>query len=193
MCNLSNMKQRNQILGSKAAEKKIINGFLAGNNEEYKIVESWISTVLHLSSWHYTIKANKNDILQNVLIILIENFRNNKYQWRGLKTYVSTITKFNCLKIYDKNSNIETLENEPVSGNPNAEEKIIDNERWELLKRVIEKMDNNCRKMFVFRYYNKLGHNDIAERLNTSAATSRQWLKRCLDRAKNLAREMENL
>jgi DNA-directed RNA polymerase specialized sigma24 family protein len=42
--------------------------------------------------------------------------------------------------------------------------------------------------MLALRYYKNLNHNEIARILGIRAPTSRQWLKRCLDRLRKVLR-----
>ena len=177
----------------KAAESKLINGFLEGRRENYSIIEKWISSVLVLPGWHGSIIAARDDIQQQVLIILTENFRAGKYRGLGLKTYVSRITKFTCLKVYDRSEPTESLVTEPESGNPSPVEEILTGERWAVLRKVISELEYRCRRILALRYYKNLDHKEIAEKLKTTPGASRQWLKRCLDKARILANKLENL
>jgi len=181
------------IMNQQLSEKRIIDGFLDGNREASATIQDWITSVLDLPGWHTSIKIAGDDIKQRVLIILTQNFRENKYQGKGLKTYISRIVKYTCLKVYDRARQTEPLSYDPKSDKPTPEEELIQSERWAVLRKVISKMEYRCRRIFVLRYYKEWNHNKIGDVFGVSPGVSRQWLKRCLDKAKNMAQKLENM
>ena len=102
-------------------ERELVAGFLAGEARAYEAICSWIDAVLGLRSWHSSIRAARDDLRQEILMILTDNLKKDKYRWKGLKTYVTSVTKFTCLKSYDRRqqtlgSNCEQEEESTSSG-----------------------------------------------------------------------------
>jgi len=169
-------------------EQEMIQGFLAGKPEAYRTVDNWVTTVLNLRGWHASIHEARDDIKQETLIALTENLRNNKYKGMGLKTYVSSITKFLCLKAYDRRP-VEPLDGKEISDNrPPELDLMIQSEEHQFVRNALLQLNDKCRKMLALRYYRDMDHSQIARIMKVTAATSRQWLKRCLDKARELAK-----
>jgi RNA polymerase sigma factor (sigma-70 family) len=169
-----------------AEEQELIRDFLAGGATAFNKINSWISNILNLRNWHRSIREAGDDIRQEVLIALTENFRNNKYKGLGLKTYVSSITKFRCLKAYDRRTTVDVEDQELAGDNPSTLEDLIQDEDYANIKAVLRRMNDKCRKMLALRFYRELDHNEIARILKITAVASRQWLKRCLDKLREL-------
>ncbi len=176
-----------------AAEARLIEGFLKGEREAFATVDAWISAVLALPGWHASIQSSADDIKQQVLMALTENLRRGKYQGKGLKTYVSRMVRYTCLKVYDAHHHHQPIHEDFKSDNPTPAEELAANERWSILKKVIARLQYRCRRILVLRYYKKLDHNKIADALGISGGASRQWLRRCLDTARNLVKRYENV
>lgn len=169
-------------------EKELIRSFLGGESAAYKTISEWITTVLGLRGWHYSIRSAHDDIRQEVLIALTENFRNNRYQGRGLKTYVSSITKFICLKAYDRHP-ADSLESRDLPDEGASElENMVRNEEYRAVRKAISRSGEKCRKLLAMRYYTERSHNQIAETLRITPEASRQWLKRCLDKIRKMVK-----
>jgi RNA polymerase sigma factor (sigma-70 family) len=174
-------------------ERELIRGFLAGESPAYNTVDSWITSILSFRSWHHSIRAAKDDIRQEVLVALTENFRNNKYKGLGLKTYVSSVTKFICLKAYDRHP-VDSLESRDIPDVGNSElENIVRDEEFSVVREAISRSGERCRKMLAMRFYRELNHNQIAGTLQITSETSRQWLKRCLDKIRKLVKNKVKL
>ncbi len=173
-------------------EKKLVDAFLLGDRAAYKTINAWISDVLRLRSWNAVIRSSADDICQDVVIALMDNFRNDKYRGEGLKTYVSTVTKYKCLNVYDRRIQTDPVDDNIGSNEPNPEQELVNSERYSIIREVLEKLEYRCRRVLALRYYRDLGHEDIAKRLKINVATARQWLKRCLDKAREYREELEN-
>jgi len=175
------------------SEQELIRGFLAGESGACNTVIAWVTTVLSFRGWHASIHAARDDIRQEALIALTENLRNNKYKGMGLKTYVSSITKFLCLKAYDRHP-AESLEGREIpDGRPPELETMIRNEDYSVIREALLRINEKCRKILALRFHKQLDHSQIARTLEISAATSRQWLKRCLDKMRELIKEDNSL
>lgn len=163
-------------------EHDLICGFLAGDREAHRVIARWIETILNLRSWHWTIRAGREDIMQEVLLALTGNLREGKYRGQGLKTYVSSMTKFNCLRVYDRHSSDSRREDAAEVAGRTPFEELVKTEELAAIQRAITALSYRCRRMLVLRYRKNLDHNEIARILAIRPTASRQWLKRCLDR-----------
>lgn len=178
------------MMGKVDHEKGIIDGFLAGEPSAYDTINSWISTVLDRRSWHRSIRIARNDIKQEVLVALTENFRNNKYNWQGLKSYIRVITKNKCLQAYGQSVEIDSDRTNHSRDIPSALEIMVRDEECHIIKKALLQLNRKCQKMIAFRFYNHLDHNEIAKTFNISVEASRQQLKRCMDRLRELTEEI---
>lgn len=170
-------------------EQELIQGFLNGESGAYNTITTWITTVLNLRGWHGSIHEARDDIRQEALIALTENFRNNKYKGLGLKTYVSSVTKFLCLKAYDRNP-MDTLEGREIpDDNPPKLETMVRHEEFKVVGDALLQINDRCRQMLALRFHKQLDHSEIAKTLEITVATSRQWLKRCLDKLRELVKK----
>ncbi len=170
-------------------ERELIRGFLAGESGACSTVSTWITAVISLRGWHSSIQAAHDDIRQEALIALTENFRNNKYKGMGLKSYISSVTKFLCLKAYDRHP-AETLEGREISDDsPSELEIMIKNEENRAVGDALLRINERCRRILACRFYKQLDHRQIARVFQISVETSRQWLKRCLDKLRDLTKE----
>jgi len=176
------------MMAKQELEKQLIDGFLSGHNDAYRTINGWMSEVLNRRGWHSTIRAAKDDIRQDVLAILIDSFKNNKYRWKGLKTYVTRVTKFTCLRTYDRRKQVTVSEEHPDTTQAPALDRLISDEEHSTLRRALHELDDRCRKVLVLRFGKGMDHNKMAQALKVPAGTSRQWLKRCLDKLRELAR-----
>lgn len=167
-------------------EHELIHGFLAGESGAYETINSWITSILNLRNWHVSIQAASDDIRQEVLVALTENFRQNKYKGLGLKTYISSMTKFICLKAFDRRSAAATTENETDDCGPTALDEIVRNEEYHAVKNAFLQLNEKCRKTLALRFHNDMDHSQIAGVFGVTVETSRQWLKRCLDKLRDL-------
>jgi RNA polymerase sigma factor (sigma-70 family) len=164
------------------AEQELICDFLAGKSGAFATIVSWINSVLNLRAWHYSIQEARDDIRQEVLIALTENLRNDKYQGLGLKTYISSITKFMCLKAFDRHTVVDIESQNLMTDNPSALDELIKSEHYSGLKEMLWSLNERCQKLLVLRFYRELGHKEIGRILKITSVASRQWLKRCLDK-----------
>jgi RNA polymerase sigma factor (sigma-70 family) len=174
-------------------EQELIRGFLAGESQAFTTVNSWINNVLNLRGWHHSIREARDDTRQEVLIALTENFRNNKYKGKGLKTYVSSVTKFTCLKAFDRRTVVDIEDQNLTNKNPSALEDLIEDENYASIKDALWKLNDKCRKLLALRFFRDLDHNRIAGTLKITTVASRQWLKRCLDKLRELVYREDSL
>ncbi len=174
-------------------ERELINGFLDSEPVAHNTINSWITAVLSLRSWHSSIRAARDDIRQEVLMALTENLRRHRYKGKGLKTYVCSITKYTCLKVYDRSVRAATGEQGTNEHVPSTLEKLIRDEELRAVRHAVRQLKLRCRKLLAMRYYNSMSHAQIADAFGIAAETSRQWLKRCLDRLRELADKTKNV
>lgn len=167
-------------------EQELIRNFLAGDADAYDTISVWITTVLELRSWHGSIRAARDDIRQEVLVSLVHNFKNKKYRGLGLKTYVSSITKFTCLKTFDRMPEGSEIEKNVKDEKSSTLENIVRDEEYAAVRKGLSRLNDRCRKILALRYHDDLDHGRIADILGIRPEASRQWLKRCLDKLRKM-------
>jgi RNA polymerase sigma factor (sigma-70 family) len=167
-------------------ERELIEGFLDGEQAAFETFSSWVTSVLNLRSWHSSIREAKDDIKQDVLTALVENFRENRYRGKGLKAYVSSVTKFKCLRVYDQRTHVTESETDFPDDEASVLEELILDEELSAIRHATQQLRLRCRKILAMRFYNNMSHNQIAEYFGATVETSRQWLKRCIDQLRKL-------
>lgn len=174
-------------------ERTLIGRFLDNDRQALEEILTWIDNVLNLRSWHWSIRAVRDDVRQDVLLALTGNFQAGKYRGDGLKSYVSSVTKFTCLKAYDRCVPAPVTEGELVDPETLPLERLENKEQLAVVRKAFGKLESRCRRVLTLRFFRDLEHQEIARQLSVPVGTSRQWLKRCLERLRKLAYDSESL
>ena len=172
-------------------DKKIAEGFLAGKREEYCIVSDWISQVVKFRNWG--LDKYHDDIMQDVLLKLYDNLRENRFQFRSsLKTYVYKIAKFTCIDYLRKYSSMQQKEVEltETRSNDNLEEKAERKERKEIFWRIYRLMPEECQKLWNMIFFENLSYSQIAQKLRIKEGTVKSRFFRCKEKAIEIRKKL---
>jgi RNA polymerase sigma factor (sigma-70 family) len=124
---------------------------------------------------------------------MTDNLQQGKYQGKGLKSYVASMTKFQCLKAYDRRVLIPLDETEHIDQRDSPLDEVEAQEQLALVHRAFSQLAVRCRRMLVLRFLRDLDHERIAQTMGIRTGTSRQWLKRCIDKLRTIVRKAENV
>lgn len=171
-------------------EKAIIGDFLVGKNPGYSTVLQWIESVLFFNGWGHRI--DPADVRQEALSAVLINLRDDKYSGSGLKGYVQSTCKNLCLMALRRSykSNCQSMEGIEVvdpAGTPETD--LLKVEEYERLKQVFSQLSSLCKRLMILKVFKKLKYREIGNRLDLSEGNARLRFHRCLEKAKNLAKE----
>jgi RNA polymerase sigma-70 factor (family 1) len=145
----------------------------------------------------YKYLCNKDlaeDVVQN-LFLKIWNIRNLIDETRPFNRFLFTILKNSLLNILrDSKSNVfvldDCLEVLNYIDNPNEEESAdIDEEQLEILKKAVERLSPQRRKIFSLKISGKYSNQEIADKMNLSINTIKFQYSQSLKLLKQYARE----
>lgn len=178
--------------GGLAADEGILNGFLAGEDQAVFLVQGWVDGVVHLGRWRF---EDPQAISQEIVMRLITTVRSGRYQRRSsFKTFVFAVAKYTCVDIYRRERMRERIEmaGQPAATRdllPEAEQSLERRESLAVLSYVLQRLPEECRRMWNWVYAEGLSAAEIGSRLGASAGTIRVRVHRCLEKARNFAAE----
>ncbi|NJM24863.1 MAG: sigma-70 family RNA polymerase sigma factor [Bacteroidia bacterium] len=137
------------------------------------------------------------DIYQVTILIFYENIRQGKLQHlvSSVKTYLFGIGKNLAMETYRKNSR-----NTPISQEKWLQEYLLDEqddnpleEKFEKVKRALEKLGQPCQKLIELFYYEKRNMEAIASIMNyKNAETAKNQKCKCMGRLRRLFEQEVN-
>ena len=139
----------------------------------------------------------KEVVLQETRLALLINFKEGKYRYKGLKTYVTKIAENQCLieirSLKKQKKYVEVCPDPPTdvpSPGPNPEDERNIKERWELALKILRSLDKRCRQLLILRYHKDLSYEAVAERLSITINNAMVSMHRCLEKCKDLREKM---
>jgi RNA polymerase sigma factor (sigma-70 family) len=140
-------------------------------------------------------KEDAKDLLQNVIIKLYENIKDNSYKEKGnLHGYIYGITQKKLINIYKRNLHekkyIETLiqeTDEAIEVDETIEAELINEKREKYVISSMEKLKGKCREILTDFYYGGMSLMDIAIKYGFKNANVAKNIKgRCFGDLKNI-------
>jgi len=165
-------------------DKKHIEGYLKGNQREFFEITSWIMVIVKNEYWG--LKDHWADIIQDIRMKLFINLQQKKLRdTSSLKTYVYRISKYTCIDYLRKKYRTEVLNigNVEVEDPNNNFSSLIENERKQILRRIIFKMTEKCRKTLELVFIEKLTYKKIGSLLHIAEGTVKSRVSRCIQEA----------
>jgi RNA polymerase sigma factor (sigma-70 family) len=175
-------------------EKELIDTFLMGINPGFVTIQKWIDAIILAHAWGD--KLDAQEIRQEVMSIVYQNLREGKYRGEGLKTYINSICKNNCLMSLRRSYRIKDVsieDNEICSQDLNPGEQILQKEEYLIFRKVFEKLGFICKRILILKFIHSRSHREIADRLKISEGAARVRLLRCLEKARDLKKGMYNM
>jgi len=175
-------------------EEGCISDFIKGVPHNY--IDKLITTAVNFNGWGGNFQ--KEDVLQNIRLALLKNFKEGKYRGEGLITYVSRIAKIQCIveirQQYQKQKYQEQLSElalEQPDPNPGQLLEMMEQEKKEIGSKILMALDKPCFKMLILRYLNGFSFQEIGQQLAVTEVNARVILLRCLKKARELYEKME--
>jgi RNA polymerase sigma factor (sigma-70 family) len=119
------------------------------------------------------------DVLQDAVIVVWEKVKLNQLELHvKLSTFVFAVVKNKWLKQLRKNGRIDYVEEHFKSPSVEVNEEQMVDERVTLVKDMVEKLDDVCKKLLTYFYYHEMEMDKIAENMgfaNANVAKSKKY------------------
>ena len=181
---------------SLSTDDAILNGFLAGEDEAIHHVQGWVDGVVHLGRWRF---EDPEAVGQEIVMRLLDIVRSGRYARRStFKTFVFAVAKYTCVDLFRRErlrTHVETGAGSPLAEFPNGRaaehphRAHEERENLELLRYLLQGLPEECRRLWGWVYGEGLGAAEVARQLGTNAGTVRVRVHRCLEKARDFARE----
>jgi RNA polymerase sigma factor (sigma-70 family) len=166
-----------------------IQAFLDGQTEAVRLISDWVESIAMHKTWG---NETQEDMIQAILLTLIQNFRRGKFREGNLRAYVRRIAKNMCIDSYRMACNRgrhvslqdESLEFSSRYGGDTME-------RHALLERILDRIDDTCRKILLLAYVKGYSRKEISEMLGIAEANVRIRLFRCVRKTRSLMDEAD--
>jgi RNA polymerase sigma-70 factor (ECF subfamily) len=160
----------------------IVEGFLANRPDAVGIVRSWAEGIARHRAWGFD---SPEDIVQDAMLVLTRVFRAGGFVPGDLRAYVRRIVKNLCVSSYRK-SIVRGRSVDPGVDRPElvAEESAERMASGAMARRILERMDEPCRRIVVLAYIKGLGRKEIAEALGISETAAKVRIFRCIEKAR---------
>lgn len=170
-------------------DKEIIDGFLNGNQETYRVVNGWMDEIIQRILWSGSIQPD--DIRSDTLYKLLINFRSGRFRHKStLKAYVQQVTRFTIIDAVRRNRRQPVLydcdppdHNTPFSEMINEEGKNIFNRIWDII-------DEKCRDLWMMIFKDNKNYKEIAKKLKLSENTIKSRIFRCKEEAIRIRKQI---
>jgi RNA polymerase sigma-70 factor (ECF subfamily) len=168
------------------AEKQV-QAFLDGQTEAVRLITDWVESIAMHKTWG---NETQEDMIQAILLTLIQNFRRGKFREGNLRAYVRRIAKNMCIDNYRMARNRGrhvSLQDQMIESSDRYGGDSI--ERQAMLERILERIDDTCRKILRLAYVKGYSRKEISEMLGVEEATVRIRLFRCVHKTRSLLDE----
>jgi RNA polymerase sigma factor (sigma-70 family) len=151
--------------------------------------------VLHFNMVKYFIIKNNgreedaHDIFQETMVVLFEQLSSGKFEQKSsLKTWIYAVCRNKWLKQLEKQKrNVRLVDFERADEIILPEELNETNEKSKSLRKSLEQLGVQCRKLLLLYYYFKKSMEEIAVDLNyTNADNAKSQKYKCLQKLKSI-------
>lgn len=169
-------------------EKKIINNVLKGDTVAFsQIVNAYKNMVFTLALRMTKNREEAEEISQDVFIKVYKSLNKFKFDSK-FSTWIYKITYNTCLDTIKKNKKfinniaIDETNNNKLAMVDNALEKLIKEERSQLIRRCVNKLPQESRALMTLFYFEELSLLEISEITGLSTNTAKVKLHRARKR-----------
>lgn len=161
---------------------RIVAGFLANETDAIALVAGWARDVARYRAWGF---EEPEDLVQEVLLAVVRNLRDERFVAGDLRAYVRRIAKNVCISSYRRarTRGVEAPLDEGLQATGGDGRSL---ERRAMLTRILASLDDACRRMIAQAYYYGLSRKEIAARWGISVTAAKVRLFRCLEKARML-------
>lgn len=165
-----------------ADAEAIVEGFLAGRPDAVGTIRSWADGIARHRAWGFD---SPEDIVQDAMLALTRIFRSGTFVPGDLRAYVRRVVKNLCVSSYRKSvvrgTAVDADVERPDLATPDGAETIA---VGAMARRVLDLLEEGCRRIVVLAYIEGLGRKEIADLLGISETAAKVRLFRCLERAR---------
>lgn len=162
--------------------ERYVKGFLEGQSGAVREVAGWARAVAVHAVWGF---EAPEDVVQATLLALVQNLRQGRFKGGNLRAYVRRITKNMCITDYRRVRARGDHVSLDESAHPPADRVSgEDVERSALLVRILERLNEGCRKIVLLAYVQGFSRKEIGMHLGISEEAARVKLFRCIKNAR---------
>jgi RNA polymerase sigma factor (sigma-70 family) len=174
-------------------DQEIIERFLAGQADATGVLREWIRGVVRYSGGRS--QAGVEDLEADALYRLLGQLRAGRFRAdSSLKTYVCRIARFTLVDFIRREQRARAALQRyepPESPVKTPEQEYSERRRGELLSRVFDLADANCRRLWHMIFVDRLDYAAIAQRLGSNPAAIKVRVFRCKEDAVELVKRLE--
>lgn len=179
------------VMSPASQDGKLLSLFLEGDPQSERTVRRWAQEVVAQGRWRFD---DLEGVVQDVMIRLLVAGREGRYRGDArLRTFVRSVAKHACidahrralLKSRTENPQPEADSLPSRSDGPESIRRFQD--RIDRLRYVVEKLSDECRRLWRWVYQENLSSRQVAERLGIREGAVRARVHRCLNQARRIA------
>lgn len=166
--------------------------FADGHEDALRHVQGWVEGVVHLGRWNFD---DAQGVVQDTLVKILRVVRSGRFESRStFKTFVFSVAKHTCIDVYRHERLRRRVESpgppvvEPADDGADPGAPMRHAEGRELLSYVIQRLPDECRRLWGWVYADGLAAADVASRLGISPGHARVRVHRCLEKARSIGR-----
>jgi RNA polymerase sigma-70 factor (ECF subfamily) len=186
---VSRQSQQDGVGGTLEREpfEAIASGLLRGQTSAVGVATEWVRSVVRHQAWGF---AAPEDIVQDALLAVVGNLREDRYRSGDFRAYVRRIAKNICIGHYRRHrrrgphESLEADDARVMAGD--GDEQAME-ARTEV-RQILAGLDGSCRRLISLAYLEGLSRRQIGQRLGISETAAKVRLFRCLERARHLGR-----
>ena len=171
-----------------ATDDAILEGFLAGESAPFHRVQGWVDAVVHLGRWRF---PDPEGVGQEIVMRLLTIVRSGRYERRSsFKTFVFAVAKYTCVDQFRRERmrvKVESHSAAAPESAADAERALEERESLELLRYVLQRLPDECRRLWEWVYGEGLSAAEVGRQLGVQEGTVRVRVHRCLQKARGFA------
>jgi len=173
-------------------DARIRDRFADGHEDALRHVQGWVEGVVHLGRWSFD---DAQGVVQDTMVKLLRVVRSGRFESRStFKTFVFSVAKHTCIDVYRRERLRRRVESpgppafEPADAGADPGAPLLHAEGRELLAYVIQRLPDDCRRLWAWVYADGLAATEVASRLGITPGHARVRVHRCLEKARVIGR-----
>ena len=165
-------------------ERQLVRGYLHGDPGATRAIDDWIDAGLRAQ--FASLRAEWDDLRQEVRTRLVDNFRRNRFDGRAsLRTYVNRITRNTCVDLTRR------AFRRREAGLDDREQGLVD-ERWpaqmsahiahDVVVKILAELSGEDRHLLALVFEENCSYAEVARRLGITEAAVKTRVFRCKER-----------
>lgn len=168
----------------------LIAGFLDGQQDCHAQVDRWILEVLQHR--RLSLGADLEDVAQEVRRKLLLSFRAERFRGEAsLRTYVWKAAQRAAIdhgRVKRRRPFVALDEGRDPASGDTADAEVAARDRRSVFRRVLERLDEDCRRLWSLIAFEELPYAEIARRMGITEGNVKVRALRCRSRATEIAR-----